>query len=54
MSPKFPALMPGDRDHCTLRIKPMSDDISQIRLDFIHFSLVCYKCVLDTFVDSLN
>ncbi|CAG9802277.1 unnamed protein product [Chironomus riparius] len=38
-SPKFPALMPGDRDYCSLKIKPMSDEISQIRLDFIHFSL---------------
>lgn len=40
VSPKFPALMPSDKEHCKLKIKLVSDDISQIRLDFLHFTLV--------------
>lgn len=40
VSPKFPALMPGDKEHCSIKIKLVSDDISQIRLDFLHFTLV--------------
>jgi len=41
MSPKFPAIMPApDKDHCSVKIKLVSDDISQIRLDFLHFTLV--------------
>lgn len=40
MSPKFPALMPSDKDHCSIKIKLVSDEINQIRLDFVHFSLV--------------
>lgn len=40
VSPKFPAIMPHDKEHCSINIKLMSDDISQIRLDFVHFTLV--------------
>jgi hypothetical protein len=40
VSPKFPALMPSDKDSCSIKIKLVSDDISQIRLDFLHFTLV--------------
>lgn len=43
VSPKFPALMPSDKEHCSIKIKLVSDDISQIRLDFLHFSLVRLK-----------
>lgn len=32
--------MPSDKEHCSIKIKLVSDDISQIRLDFLHFSLV--------------
>jgi hypothetical protein len=40
VSPKFPALMPNDKENCSIKIKLVSDDISQIRLDFLHFALV--------------
>lgn len=40
VSPKFPALMPSDKEKCSIKIKLVSDDISQIRLDFLHFTLV--------------
>jgi hypothetical protein len=40
VSPKFPAIMPSDKEHCGIKIKLVSEDISQIRLDFVHFSLV--------------
>ncbi|CRK89795.1 CLUMA_CG003451, isoform A [Clunio marinus] len=39
VSPKFPALMPHDRTNCSIKIKLISNDISQIRLDFLHFTL---------------
>lgn len=42
VSPKFPALMPNDRENCSIRVKLVSDDISQIRLDFLHFTLVSF------------
>lgn len=40
VSPKFPAVMPNDKENCSVTIKLISDDISQIRLDFVHFTLV--------------
>lgn len=40
MSPKFPALLPKDVTSCALKIMPVHPDISQIRLDFVHFALV--------------
>lgn len=40
ISPKFPDLMPNDKQSCSIKIKLVSDDISQIRLDFLHFTLV--------------
>lgn len=40
VSPKFPAIMPNTIESCNLKVKLLSDDISQIRLDFVHFSLV--------------
>ncbi|XP_063702611.1 uncharacterized protein LOC134832493 [Culicoides brevitarsis] len=39
MSPKFPALLPKDITSCALKIMPIHPDISQIRLDFVHFAL---------------
>jgi hypothetical protein len=42
VSPKFPAIMPSDKENCSIRIKLVSDDISQIRLDFLHFTLVSF------------
>ncbi|CAO1379622.1 unnamed protein product [Diamesa hyperborea] len=39
VSPKFPAIMPNTIESCNLKVKLLSDDISQIRLDFVHFSL---------------
>lgn len=44
VSPKFPALMSSDRENCSIKIKLMSDDISQIRLDFLHFTMVSSRC----------
>ncbi|XP_034473893.1 uncharacterized protein LOC117781250 [Drosophila innubila] len=39
VSPGFPSFMPSNFTECKLRVKIMSDDISQLRLDFDHFSL---------------
>uniref|UniRef100_A0A336MSC2 CSON000532 protein n=1 Tax=Culicoides sonorensis TaxID=179676 RepID=A0A336MSC2_CULSO len=39
MSPKFPSLLPKDMTSCALKIMPVHPDISQIRLDFVHFAL---------------
>lgn len=40
ISPNFPALMSSNMKICKLKIKMMSPDISQLRFDFIHFSIV--------------
>lgn len=40
ISPNFPALMSSNMKSCKLKIKMMSPDISQLRFDFIHFSIV--------------
>ncbi|XP_055301189.1 uncharacterized protein LOC129567858 isoform X2 [Sitodiplosis mosellana] len=39
ISPNFPALMSTHIKSCKLKIKMMSSDISQLRFDFIHFSI---------------
>ncbi|KAJ6649030.1 hypothetical protein Bhyg_04262, partial [Pseudolycoriella hygida] len=39
VSPSFPALMSNDVKSCKLKIKMISPDISQLRLDFVHFSI---------------
>lgn len=45
VSPNFPTLVPKDMSTCSVQIKPVSSDISQIRLDFLHFSMVrSLKC----------
>ncbi|XP_034100617.1 uncharacterized protein LOC117565558 [Drosophila albomicans] len=39
VSPGFPSFMPSNFTECKLRVKIMSEDISQLRIDFDHFSL---------------
>ncbi|XP_017076004.2 uncharacterized protein LOC108111147 [Drosophila eugracilis] len=39
VSPGFPSFMPSNFSGCSLRVKMMSDDISQVRIDFHHFTL---------------
>lgn len=39
-SPSFPSLMTKDIKSCKLKIKMISSDVSQLRLDFVHFSMV--------------
>lgn len=39
VSPSFPSFMPSNFTECKLKVKIISDDISQLRLDFHHFSL---------------
>ncbi|XP_075154005.1 uncharacterized protein LOC142227376 [Haematobia irritans] len=39
VSPSFPSFMPNNVTNCKLKIKLMSDDISQLRFDFYHFIL---------------
>lgn len=39
VSPEFPSFMPSNFTGCQLKVKMMSEDISQLRLDFYHFSL---------------
>ncbi|KAH8376757.1 hypothetical protein KR093_001165, partial [Drosophila rubida] len=39
VSPGFPSFMPSNFTECRLQVKLMSADISQLRLDFDHFSL---------------
>ncbi|EDV99383.1 uncharacterized protein LOC6566711 [Drosophila grimshawi] len=39
VSPAFPSFMPSNFTGCQLRVKLMSEEISQLRLDFNHFSL---------------
>ncbi|KAH8285780.1 hypothetical protein KR018_003331 [Drosophila ironensis] len=39
VSPGFPSFMPTNFSGCNLRVKMMSDDISQVRIDFHHFTL---------------
>ncbi|KAH8281661.1 hypothetical protein KR054_002050 [Drosophila jambulina] len=39
VSPGFPSFMPSNFSGCRLRVKMMSDDISQVRIDFHHFTL---------------
>lgn len=40
ISPNFPTLMSSNLRSCKLKIKMMSSDISQLRFDFVHFSIV--------------
>lgn len=40
VSPSFPSLMAKDIKSCKLKIKMISPDVSQLRLDFVHFSMV--------------
>lgn len=40
ISPNFPTLMSSNMKACKLKIKMMSSDISQLRFDFVHFSIV--------------
>ncbi|KAI8121916.1 hypothetical protein CVS40_7126 [Lucilia cuprina] len=39
ISPHFPSFMPNNVTNCSLKIKLMNDDISQLRIDFYHFIL---------------
>ncbi|XP_050741110.1 uncharacterized protein LOC108027655 [Drosophila biarmipes] len=39
VSPGFPSFMPSNFSGCNLRVKMMSDEISQVRIDFHHFTL---------------
>ncbi|XP_034667961.1 uncharacterized protein LOC117901360 [Drosophila subobscura] len=39
VSPSFPSFMPSNFTGCRLRVKMMSEDISQLRIDFHHFTL---------------
>ncbi|XP_016987695.1 uncharacterized protein LOC108050494 [Drosophila rhopaloa] len=39
VSPEFPSFMPSNFSGCSLRVKMMSDEISQVRIDFHHFTL---------------
>ncbi|XP_053673742.1 uncharacterized protein LOC128724002 [Anopheles nili] len=39
VSPAFPGIVPKTLESCKLRIKLMNPDISQLKLDFIHFAL---------------
>ncbi|EDX15320.1 GD12004 [Drosophila simulans] len=39
VSPEFPSFMPSNFTGCSLRVKMMSDEISQVRIDFHHFTL---------------
>nr|XP_016945699.1 uncharacterized protein LOC108021471 [Drosophila suzukii] len=39
VSPGFPSFMPSNFSECSLRVKMMSDEISQVRIDFHHFTL---------------
>ena len=42
MSPDFPELYTAKKEKtCKLQIKKVDQDVSQIRIDFIHFNLVC-------------
>lgn len=40
ISPNFPTLTSSNMKICKLKIKMMSSDISQLRFDFVHFSIV--------------
>lgn len=44
VSPSFPALMSADIKTCKLKVKMVSPDISQLRFDFVHFSMVANEC----------
>ncbi|XP_039438715.1 uncharacterized protein LOC120419916 [Culex pipiens pallens] len=39
LSPSFPALLPKDMSVCKLKIKLMSEEITQLKFDFVHFAL---------------
>lgn len=39
ISPNFPAIMPRNAQSCNLKIKMIHPDISQLRLDFVHFTM---------------
>lgn len=45
VSPSFPALMSSNIKSCKFKVKMMSPDISQLRFDFVHFSMVSERCV---------
>jgi hypothetical protein len=40
VSPEFPAIMPNDMTNCNLQISLVHPDVSQLKLEFIHFTLV--------------
>lgn len=39
VSPNFPSFMANNVTNCSLKIKLMNDDVSQLRIDFYHFIL---------------
>ncbi|EDW75883.1 uncharacterized protein Dwil_GK14961 [Drosophila willistoni] len=39
VSPNFPSFMPSNFSGCNLKVKMMGEEISQLRIDFYHFSL---------------
>ncbi|TMW54814.1 hypothetical protein DOY81_000047 [Sarcophaga bullata] len=39
VSPNFPSFMTNNVTNCSLKIKLMNDDVSQLRIDFYHFIL---------------
>ncbi|XP_037960710.1 uncharacterized protein LOC119689857 [Teleopsis dalmanni] len=39
VSPNFPSFMPSNFSSCTMKVKILNEDISQLRIDFYHFSL---------------
>ncbi|KAL7741846.1 hypothetical protein ACLKA6_012064 [Drosophila palustris] len=39
VSPGFPSFMPSNFTECKIKVKIMGDEVSQLRLDFHHFSL---------------
>lgn len=45
VNPKFPGLL-NDVGECSLRVKKISKDISQMRLDFVNFNLVSADATL--------
>jgi len=47
VNPNFPGLL-DDVGECSLRVKKISKDISQIRLDFVNFNLV--SCLTTIFL----
>lgn len=39
VSPNFPSFMPNNFTACKIKLKLMNSDVSQLRIDFYHFSL---------------